>query len=360
MAKIVLGIGTSHTPLLSLPPEMWPTTPRTTSATPSSRFRPTATSCPSAAGSRDAARPRASPATPGRSPSPTRRRASRRPWTRWPTTLQDAEPGHHRHHQRRPGRVVLRAQHAALRGVLGRKRAAHPARRRRRTRPRWPAASPTATATCRSTCPWPAASAATWSSTCATTTSIRAHVNACAAAVRRPGRPPLSDPRRRAELASATPRRASRACRTASRSSSSGCSTTSRGRSCPCSRTPAIRPTSRRPKRSYQLGQAIGDAVQRVGRAGARGGGRLGRIEPLRGRRGAGPQAAQALENKDAATLQSLPKERLYSATSESLNWVAVGGAMEKEPLKFDLVDYVPVYRTPANTGGGWAFGRWQ
>src|SRR3981081_143214 len=24
MAKIVLGIGTSHTPLLSLPPEMWP------------------------------------------------------------------------------------------------------------------------------------------------------------------------------------------------------------------------------------------------------------------------------------------------------------------------------------------------
>src|ERR1700716_4299886 len=25
MAKVVLGIGTSHTPLLSLPPEMWPT-----------------------------------------------------------------------------------------------------------------------------------------------------------------------------------------------------------------------------------------------------------------------------------------------------------------------------------------------
>ncbi len=33
---------------------------------------------------------------------------------------------------------------------------------------------------------------------------------------------------------------------------------------------------------------------------------------------------------------------------------------MEKEPLQFELVDYVPVYRTPANTGGGWAFGRWQ
>jgi len=63
---------------------------------------------------------------------------------------------------------------------------------------------------------------------------------------------------------------------------------------------------------------------------------------------------------KDAETLTSLPKERLFSATSESLNWVGVGGAMEQEPLKFELVDYVPVYRTPANTGGGWAFGRWK
>ena len=53
-------------------------------------------------------------------------------------------------------------------------------------------------------------------------------------------------------------------------------------------------------------------------------------------------------------------KERLFSATSESLNWVALGGVFEKEPHNFELLDYVPVYRTPANTGGGWAFGRWQ
>ena len=66
-----------------------------------------------------------------------------------------------------------------------------------------------------------------------------------------------------------------------------------------------------------------------------------------------------ALERKDAETLKSLPKERLFSATSESLNWVAAGGAMEKEPLTFELLDYVAVYRTPANTGGGWAFARW-
>jgi 3-O-methylgallate 3,4-dioxygenase len=65
-------------------------------------------------------------------------------------------------------------------------------------------------------------------------------------------------------------------------------------------------------------------------------------------------------ERKDGQTLQTLPKERLFSATSESLNWVALGGVFGKEPHDFELLDYVPVYRTPANTGGGWAFGRWQ
>jgi len=25
-----------------------------------------------------------------------------------------------------------------------------------------------------------------------------------------------------------------------------------------------------------------------------------------------------------------------------------------------ELVEYVPVYRTPAATGGGWGFARWQ
>jgi 3-O-methylgallate 3,4-dioxygenase len=67
-----------------------------------------------------------------------------------------------------------------------------------------------------------------------------------------------------------------------------------------------------------------------------------------------------ALESRDAETLRSLPRERLFSATSESLNWVALGGAMQQTQLKMELLDYVPVYRTPAATGGGWAFARWQ
>ena len=42
------------------------------------------------------------------------------------------------------------------------------------------------------------------------------------------------------------------------------------------------------------------------------------------------------------------------------MNWVALGGAMQRAHLKMELLDYVPVYRTPAGTGGGWAFARWR
>jgi OH-DDVA oxygenase/3-O-methylgallate 3,4-dioxygenase len=68
----------------------------------------------------------------------------------------------------------------------------------------------------------------------------------------------------------------------------------------------------------------------------------------------------QALQDKDEQALKSLPRHRLSSATSESLNWVALGGALAQTPLQMELVDYVPVYRTEGATGGGWAFARWR
>ena len=67
-----------------------------------------------------------------------------------------------------------------------------------------------------------------------------------------------------------------------------------------------------------------------------------------------------ALRDKDAEALMSVPRERLYSAASETQNWIALGGALQNTDLKFELVEYVPVYRTPAGTGGGWGFARWQ
>ena len=67
-----------------------------------------------------------------------------------------------------------------------------------------------------------------------------------------------------------------------------------------------------------------------------------------------------ALEHKDDKALQSIPRHRLHSAASEALNWVALGGAMHDTSLTMELLAYVPVYRTPAATGGGWAFARWR
>jgi hypothetical protein len=67
-----------------------------------------------------------------------------------------------------------------------------------------------------------------------------------------------------------------------------------------------------------------------------------------------------ALERKDRAALSSVPRRQLHSAASETLNWVTLGGAMQATDLKMELLAYVPVYRTAAATGGGWAFARWS
>jgi 3-O-methylgallate 3,4-dioxygenase len=119
-------------------------------------------------------------------------------------------------------------------------------------------------------------------------------------------------------------------------------------------------PNQPSPRRSYALGQAIGAAIAawpEPARVAVVASGGLSHfvVDEELDRRLLG-----ALEQKDARTLQSLPRERLFSATSESLNWVAVGGAMANTPLRMELVEYAPVYRTPALTGGGWAFARWQ
>ena len=67
----------------------------------------------------------------------------------------------------------------------------------------------------------------------------------------------------------------------------------------------------------------------------------------------------KALATKDAQALQNLPRQRLFSAASEVQNWVVLGGVLDGLSLNMDLVEYVPMYRTEAGTGGGWAFARW-
>ena len=68
--------------------------------------------------------------------------------------------------------------------------------------------------------------------------------------------------------------------------------------------------------------------------------------------------AIKGMRDKDADLLASMPRYRLNSGSSEILNWVTAAGALEH--LDMELVDYVPVYRSPAGTGGGWGFALWR
>jgi hypothetical protein len=65
-----------------------------------------------------------------------------------------------------------------------------------------------------------------------------------------------------------------------------------------------------------------------------------------------------ALARGDAAALTDLPRSALREGSSEILCWLLAGGAFAH--LEHHWSDYVPVYRTPAGTGIGLAFGIWQ
>jgi hypothetical protein len=69
-------------------------------------------------------------------------------------------------------------------------------------------------------------------------------------------------------------------------------------------------------------------------------------------------QVLAALRTKDVATLRAIPRERLKSGTSETLNWVMTAGAVDH--LDFQWSEYQPLYRTAAGTGTGAAFCVWS
>ena len=68
--------------------------------------------------------------------------------------------------------------------------------------------------------------------------------------------------------------------------------------------------------------------------------------------------ALEGLEKADPEILRNLPRHRLQSATTETLNWVAVAGAMGS--TKMERITYEPGYRTVGGTGCGCAVGHWH
>ena len=65
------------------------------------------------------------------------------------------------------------------------------------------------------------------------------------------------------------------------------------------------------------------------------------------------------IRNRDEQGVAALPLERLQSGTSEIRNWFAAAGAAGDD-LAFDLFDYVPCYRSEAGTGCAMAFAQWS
>jgi hypothetical protein len=116
-------------------------------------------------------------------------------------------------------------------------------------------------------------------------------------------------------------------------------------------------PNQPSPRRCYKLGQAIREAVDgypqdlRVGIVASGGLSHFTIDERLDG------EVIRALREKDADALQSMPREQLNSGNSEIRNWICAAGALEHLDLKW--VHYAPGYRTAAGTGTGLCFGYW-
>ncbi len=65
------------------------------------------------------------------------------------------------------------------------------------------------------------------------------------------------------------------------------------------------------------------------------------------------------LEKGDHERMMNLPVERFQAGSSEMRNWIALAGALEETGLQMKLVDYVPCYRSAAGTGNAMGFAEW-
>ena len=66
----------------------------------------------------------------------------------------------------------------------------------------------------------------------------------------------------------------------------------------------------------------------------------------------------RALQERDYATLATLPVDRLNSGSGEIRNWICAAGALRS--LRIERIDYIPGYRTRAGTGTGLCFAEWR
>jgi hypothetical protein len=68
----------------------------------------------------------------------------------------------------------------------------------------------------------------------------------------------------------------------------------------------------------------------------------------------------KAMQTQDEAGLASIPESYLLGNTCEIRNWIPLSVGMNSLGKKMNLVDYVPCYRTEAGTGNAMGFAYWQ
>lgn len=117
-------------------------------------------------------------------------------------------------------------------------------------------------------------------------------------------------------------------------------------------------PNVPRPGRCWDIGQALAESIAefpddlRVGIVASGGLSHFATDATLDN------QVLEALARSDAEALRAIPSHSLHSGNSEILNWIMAGGALQK--LVADPFEYIPVYRTPAGTGIGLGFMTWR
>ena len=67
-----------------------------------------------------------------------------------------------------------------------------------------------------------------------------------------------------------------------------------------------------------------------------------------------------AVRAGDKAKLTALPHDLLQEGTSEVKNWIPLSAVMTRTKLAPNFIDYVPCYRSEAGTGNAMAFMYWQ
>ena len=71
-------------------------------------------------------------------------------------------------------------------------------------------------------------------------------------------------------------------------------------------------------------------------------------------------EVIQAIRTGDETALSRIPENMFQAGTSEIKNWITVAGVMAETGLKMTLVDYVPCYRSEAGSGSGLGFAYWR